>query len=77
MQYAISFSDVMSTYGPIKEQDNFFIEGIAVIINAEVDKGSSYVSAVYINNKPMVLVFDDGKQQTAVKKLPENNIRRY
>ena len=74
MQYAISFSDVMSTYGPVKEQDNFFVEGVTGVINAEIDKGSTFVNVVYINNKPMVLIFDDGKTQTLLKNLPKTNI---
>ncbi len=57
-QYAISFNDRMSTYGVALQQDSCFIEGVCGIINAEAEKGAKFVRAVYVNNRPSILVFE-------------------
>lgn len=60
-QYAISFNDRMSTYGPYgagANQSAYYIEGVTGIINAECEKGARYVDAVYVDNRPAVLIFE-------------------
>ena len=57
-QYAISFNDRMNTYGMTLRQDNFFIEGVCGIINAEVEQGARFVQAIYVDNMPSVLIFE-------------------
>jgi len=56
--YAISFNDVMTTYGTAKTQESFFIEMATGIINAECEKGAKYVDTVYVNNRPVIFVFE-------------------
>ena len=71
--YAISLNDRMntygSTYGMTLKQDQFYIEGVCGIINAEADKGSRFVKAVYVNNLPNILIFE---KPDPVRKSPDN-----
>ena len=61
-QYAISFIDRMNTYGGsygiALQQDHAYTDLLCGIINAETEKGSRFVKAVYVNNVPAVLVFE-------------------
>ena len=60
-QYAISFSDCMSTYGlPVNgiRQQNQCIELAAGIINAEIEKGARYLETIYVDQKPAIFVFE-------------------
>lgn len=58
MQYAVSFNDIMSTYGTARTQDSYYIEGIAGIINLECEKGAKYISCIYVDDRPAILVFE-------------------
>lgn len=77
-QYAISLSDRMntygSTYGMTLKQDQFYIEGVCGIINAEADKGAKFVKAVYVNNLPNILIFE--KPDPVRKSLDNTNNKR-
>lgn len=57
-QYAISFSDRMSTYSVARTQDNYYIEVATGIINAECEKGARYVNTVYVDGRPAILIFE-------------------
>lgn len=70
-QYAISFNDRMSTYGPYgngASQSTYYIEGVTGIINAECEKGARYVDAVYVDSRPAILIFE--------KDVPVKNINQ-
>ena len=74
MQYAISFSDIMDTYGKgvNVEQDNFYTESLTGLINAEIAKGSTFEQVVYVNNRPSIVVFDSPNGGTALRQtLPK------
>ena len=75
MQYAISFNDRMDTYGVALKQDGSFIEGVCGIINSEAEKGAKFVQAVYVSNKPCILVFEkpDYVDVAPGKKEPSGN----
>lgn len=71
MQYAISFNDRMSTYGSYntaKFQDNYYIEAVTGIINAECEKGAKFVDVIYVDNRPTILVFEKIIEKKVVKK---------
>lgn len=57
-QYAVSFNDRMDTYGVALKQDACYIEGVCGIINAETEMGARFIQAVYVNQKPVILVFE-------------------
>lgn len=61
-QYAISFNDRMNTYGATYgtafTQDACYIEGVCGIINAEAENGARFIKAVYVNQRPSILVFE-------------------
>lgn len=57
-QYAISFSDRMSTYGVAKSQSNYYIEVATGIINVECEKGARYIDTIYVDERPAIFIFE-------------------
>lgn len=69
-QYAVSISDIMSTYsyGTTQSQDNAFVEIVTGTINAEIERtGARYVDTIYINNRPAILIFERKDKDSAVR----------
>lgn len=82
-QYAISFIERMNTYGGsygiALQQDHAYVDLLCGMINAEIEKGSNFVKAVYVNNVPAVLIFekiDMSRKNPMPRKNPNEIVKR-
>ena len=69
-QYAISISDIMSTYTykTTQSQDKAFIEIVTGTINAEIERtGSKYIDTIYVNDRPSILLFEQREPKASKK----------
>ena len=77
MQYAVSIADRMEPYfnEVTIKQENFYIESVTGIINAEIEKGAEYEGVIYVAGKPSVLIFNT-HTMPAVPASRRSEIRR-